>query len=89
MILEIFCVKDRATETFGNPMFLISAGQAIRSFGDEINRAAEDNQLYKHPDDFDLYSLGKWSSDNGTFSVDAPTVVVRGKDIANVNKESK
>jgi len=34
MILRIFSVRDSATSQFGNPMFLIADGQAIRSFQD-------------------------------------------------------
>lgn len=82
MNLFIFCVKDRATETFGTPMFLVAKGQAIRSFTDEVNRASEDNQLYRHPDDFDLYELGEWETSTGEFLVWTPRVVVRGKDVS-------
>ena len=81
MKLMVFCVKDRATETFGTPMFLVAKGQAIRSFTDEVNRSAADNQLFLHPDDFDLYELGFWSSDDGSFDVGKPTVICRGKDV--------
>jgi Phage ORF5 protein len=82
MKMHIFSVKDRATDQFGAPMFMLAEGQAKRSFSDEVNRQAQDNQLYQHPDDFDLYFLGHWYSENATFEVEAPTLVVRGKDIA-------
>jgi len=72
MILEIFAVRDRATDAFGNPMFLQSHGQAIRSFTDEVNRSEKDNPLYQHPDDFDLYCLGKYDTEFGTFIQDVP-----------------
>ena len=81
MIHQVFIVKDRASDSFGIPMFLMAKGQAIRSFSDEVNRAAEDNQLYKHPDDFDLYFVGEFDSDSGEFDCDAPIVLVRGKDV--------
>lgn len=79
----IFCVKDRATNMFGNPMFLVATGQATRSFSDEVNRKAADNQLNLHPDDFDLYVLGQFDSDDGSFETHAPDLVVRGKDVIN------
>jgi hypothetical protein len=57
---QIICtVKDRAADAYGRPMFVPSAGVAIRSFSDEINRNNADNQLFNHPDDFDLYELGE------------------------------
>jgi hypothetical protein len=34
MIMRIFCVRDRATDQYGNPMFLVSRGQAIRGLFD-------------------------------------------------------
>ena len=82
MKLFVFCVKDRATDMFGTPMFLQAVGQAIRSFSDEVNRADADNQLYKHPDDFDLYECGQFESDDGSFDVFIPRLLVRGKDVS-------
>ncbi|QCQ85032.1 nonstructural protein [Blackfly microvirus SF02] len=82
MKLSIFVVKDRATDVFGQPMFLVSSGQAVRSFTDEINRQAEDNQLYRHPDDFDLYELGEFENEEGSFTTFAPRLVTRGKDVS-------
>jgi len=77
----IFCVKDRATDMFGTPMFLMATGQATRSFSDEVNRKEAGNQLNMHPDDFDLYQLGTFDSESGSFLTHAPELVVRGKDL--------
>lgn len=82
MKLQVFCVKDRATEVFGTPMFMLSVGQANRSFTDEVNREGPDNQIYQHPDDFDLYALGSFDSESGEFATSTPVVVARGKDVA-------
>lgn len=81
MKMTIFCVKDRATDAFGTPMFMLATGQATRSFSDEINRKEAGNQLNMHPDDFDLYELGWFDSDSGEFQTYAPQLVVRGKDV--------
>lgn len=82
MKLYVFCVKDRATDAYGTPMFLQAAGQATRSFTDEVNRAGEDNQLFKHPDDFDLYELGVFDTDDGSFDCFVPRLMARGKDVS-------
>ena len=58
MISVIVSVRDTAAEAFGRPMYLQSLGVAIRSFTDEVNREDKDNQLFNHPDDFDLYVSG-------------------------------
>ncbi|WNK13984.1 MAG: nonstructural protein [Microvirus sp.] len=82
MKLYIFCVKDRATDAFGTPMFMAATGQAVRSFSDEVNRAADDNQLNRHPDDFDLYEVGVFDTDDGSFDVFVPRLLTRGKDVS-------
>jgi hypothetical protein len=82
MISVIVSVKDSAAEAFGRPMYLQSLGVAIRSFTDEVNREDKDNQLFNHPDDFDLYELGLFDDSIGRYELrDNPIVIVRGKDV--------
>lgn len=82
MISVIVSVKDSAAEAFGRPMYLQSIGIAIRSFTDEVNREDKDNQLFNHPDDFDLYELGVFDDSLGRYELrENPTVIVRGKDV--------
>ena len=82
MISVIVSVRDTAAEAFGRPMYLQSLGVAIRSFTDEVNREDKDNQLFNHPDDFDLYELGVFDDSLGRYELrENPTVIVRGKDV--------
>jgi hypothetical protein len=81
MHLFVVCVKDRAAEVFNRPFFVPHRNVAIRDFTDEVNRAAADNQLNKHPDDFDLYLLGEFNDNTGEFSISTPQVLVRAKDL--------
>ena len=82
MVSVIVCVKDSAAEAFGRPMYLQSLGVAIRSFTDEVNREDKDNQLFNHPDDFELYELGVFDDTLGRYELrENPTIVVRGKDV--------
>jgi len=82
MVSVIVSVKDSAAEAFGRPMYLQSLGVAIRSFTDEVNREDKDNQLFNHPDDFDLYELGVFDDSLGRYELrENPTVIVRGKDV--------
>jgi hypothetical protein len=80
---QIICtVKDRAADAYGRPMFVPSAGVAIRSFSDEINRNNAENQLYNHPDDFDLYELGEFDDNTGLFSLhEQPKLLSLGKQV--------
>ena len=81
MILFVVCVKDRAADVFNRPFFVPHRNVAIRDFTDEVNRVAGDNQLNKHPDDFDLYLLGEFDDSKGAFLKNEPQVLVRAKDV--------
>lgn len=82
MKLILCSMKDRAADAFARPMFVPSIGVAIRSFSDEINRQAEDNQLYAHPDDFDLYDLGVFDDSDGSFVLhEKPIQIAIGKQV--------
>ncbi|QCS36700.1 nonstructural protein [Capybara microvirus Cap3_SP_641] len=82
MLQFVVSVKDRAAEVFNRPFFVPHRNVAIRDFTDEVNRVASDNQLNKHPDDFDLYLLGVFNDNEGVFvSEEPPIVLVRGKDV--------
>lgn len=81
MRMIAMAIRDRAIDSFGNPFFVVAVGQAIRSFTAEINKSG-DNQLYAHPEDFDLYELGEFDTDTGLFVTSTPRQVSVGKDVA-------
>ncbi|AXL15165.1 nonstructural protein [Microviridae sp.] len=56
----IGAVRDSKADVFNRPIFMQSVGVMIRSFQDEVNRAADDNQMFKHPGDFAIYELGSY-----------------------------
>ena len=67
MIYKVVSIRDRASDLYSAPIFVASLGAAIRSFGDEVNRKAENNQLNSHPEDFDLYLIGEWNDESAAF----------------------
>lgn len=81
MRYKIFCIRDRAADVYGQPIFLQSHGVAIRSFTDEVNREGDNNNLNKHPEDFDLFYLGEYDDADGTFDVIRPEQIAIGKDV--------
>ncbi len=84
MKMLVCTIRDRAAEAYGRPYFLPSSGVAIRSFQDEINRQATDNQLYQHPDDFDLHELGVFDDFDGKFTLhEVPKLLALGKQLKN------
>ncbi|AXH75707.1 MAG: nonstructural protein [Microviridae sp.] len=81
MDYRIFSVFDVALGAYGRPMFLQSKGQAVRSFSDEVNRRADDNQMNRHPEDFQLFDLGSFSEDTGLFLTIAPERIALAADL--------
>lgn len=80
MIHTIAAIKDRAADAYLRPIFTNTAGQAIRIFQDEVNRNAEDNIMYKHPEDFDLYLLGEYDDSTGLLTAkERPEQIAIGK----------
>ena len=79
MVLTVVSIYDRVSETFGRLFFSVSAGSAIRSFSDEIKNESPDNMLFKHPKDFELYSLGTFNDSDGKFTLsETPKLLTSG-----------
>lgn len=81
MILVIVSVKDTAAQAFGRPIFVPSTAVAVRSFRDEVNRKDSNEDMAKHPEDFELYELGSFDDSDGVISVNEPRLVARAKDL--------
>lgn len=83
MNLKIVAIRDRALDAYGRPIFVHTVGQAIRSFQDEINRAEANNEMNKHPDDYDLYLLGDYDDSTGKITnvTDGPQQIAIGKNL--------
>ena len=80
MKMVICSIRDSAADAYGRPFFLPSVGVAIRSFTDEVNRSAEDNQIYQQPEDFDLFELGEFDDATGKFALlDVPKQLALGR----------
>lgn len=76
----VVSIKDRAADAFGRPAFVPSVGVAIRSFSDEVNRNDSENQMYAHPDDFDLFELASYDDSTGIVEMlEQPKLLILGK----------
>lgn len=80
MKFKVLAIRDRAADLFSQPMFFQSIGAGIRAFGDEVKRVHENNNLNKHPEDFDLYHVATWDDEIGEFEQMRPQQVAVGKD---------
>ena len=79
MKIMLFSVFDDKLGEFNTPMAFQSRGLASRSFLDELKREDPSNMLNKHPEDFTLYHVGSFDSQNGSFeSPSVPECILRG-----------
>lgn len=62
-MLKIFTVYDSKAETYAQPYFASTTGQALRSFQDAIEQ--EDHIFNKHAPDFTLFEIGVYDDDTG------------------------
>lgn len=77
----IFSIKDRAVDGFGDLFVQPSTQHATRFFADLVNDTTPTSMIAKHPDDFDLYSLGTYDEASGLIKASNPVLVSRGKDL--------
>lgn len=77
----IVSCKDVVAGMFMRPSFSPAAAVAVRGFRDEVNRRAEDNMLFRHPGDFELYELGTFDDVEGKFELAIPRLLVRARDL--------
>ncbi|AXH78181.1 MAG: nonstructural protein [Microviridae sp.] len=80
MRYKVCSIRDRAADVYSQPMFFNSIGGAVRAFGDEVKRVADNNNLHKHPEDFDLYLVAEFDDESGEFIPQVPKMVAVGKD---------
>lgn len=77
----ICAVRDSALDAYGVPMFLVSKGQAIRGFSDQVNNPEPNNNLNKHPEDYELFFLGTFDDAQCDFeTVLKPESLIRATD---------
>ena len=85
-VKSVMSVFDSASRLFGQPFYVPATAAAVRSVSDETNRAAADNALYQHPEDFELYHIGDFDDCSGLLTaVSPPSLVCRVKDLLNPN----
>lgn len=80
MKLQVFAVRDNATQTFGLPVFVRHQGEAVRSFVDQCKDKT--SNFNKHPADYDLYHIGEYDDDTAEITSDATNRVARATDHA-------
>lgn len=82
-ILTVIAIRDTAVRAFNTPVYVPTIEVGMRSFYDEVKREAPDNQMNKHPEDFELWYLGQYDNESGRHvDEDNVRILARGKDVA-------
>lgn len=86
MRLFVVSMFDKAAAVYGPPICVASVGQAVRSFGDQVNGPVVDSMVARHPSDFELYQVGFYDDATGRFDnvVPAPAFLVAGSSLVKV-----
>lgn len=85
MILKAFSIRDQKGETFNTPFFKTTHGEAERDFRTVTNDPK--STLNQYPEDFDLYYLGEYDTNKGTFtSLDTPQHLLKAVSVIQKQK---
>lgn len=86
MRLVLLALLDAKIGAFMTPFFAQSVGAAMRQLADMVN-GKPDEVIAAHPEDFRLFLIGEWSSEDGlVLSKRTPELVC---ECANLRTEGK
>ena len=70
MIMFAYSIYDVASQAYMRPFFMMSDGQAIRTFTDIATDA--DHEIGKHPEDYTLFRIGQFNDNTGEMVGQSP-----------------
>lgn len=77
MIMKMYSVFDSKLAVFGRPWFSQRDAAAIREFSDAVNDGSNpNNQWFRHPEDFSLFSIGEFDDENAELIPQNPVNLV-------------
>ena len=68
MMLRVFTIKDRATECYHNPFYLLTVAEAKRIFTQMANDP--ESKISSNPEDFTLFHIGDFDNNTGFVNQD-------------------
>jgi len=81
MMLKIYSIRDSKAGVYNPPFFLLTHGEAERSFK-ELTRDAN-SMVHKYPEDYDLYFLGEYDKLSGAImTMDTPQHIAKALSFA-------
>lgn len=70
MQMLCFAIFDDKASIYSKPFYAITIGEAIRTFTDAVN--TPDSPYNKHPEDYTLYSVGRYNDEIGELIATSP-----------------
>jgi hypothetical protein len=87
MRLSIYSIYDKTAQAYIQPFYMHNNGLAIRAFQDNVNDNSGNNNINKHPNQFDLYKLGTYDDKTGVIESHSPEVIAHGPELLNPSEE--
>lgn len=76
MIKKAFSIHDTKSGIYNSPFYAHTIGEAERMFKELT--LDEKTQVSKHPEDFDLFHVGEYDDNSGTFtSLKSPQHIIK------------
>lgn len=66
----IIALRDIKANQHEPPMFVANTNVAIRDLRDMVNEKDGQRPWQRHPEDFELWELGEWDNETGSFYVE-------------------
>lgn len=76
MIMQVYSLFDRASGAFGGPILAVNDSIMRRSLT-ELLQAGQGDNISRYPDEFDVYKLGSFNTDDGTLLPQQPSMMFR------------
>lgn len=86
MLVKTYVIYDVKAKFYNKPFFLQNDSVAIRAFTDLANDPTTD--VFKHPTDFILFSLGTYDDETAKLSSTEPLVLARAHELKKTLKET-
>lgn len=75
---KVYAVQDAKAGMFNTPIFLLSDGEALRSFIDACRPGNDQSMLSRHPEDFNLFYIGDYDETEGVLHSAVPYHLANG-----------
>lgn len=88
MIVKCYAIYDAKISQYRLAIFDIEDGGGMRQFSDAVNDSTPNNPWNKHPEDYSLWFVGEFDTNNGKLKDSVPINLVNATAVLSL-KENK